>query len=114
MTRECECYGTIHDPVRRERLKEVYPDGRVPIQYPWLAGTATTGQETYEFYSVDKSRLSKEQVKGLAKALSPVFKLSESEIIADFDNPEMEIPLKAEGVTTEWCRRHFMAVALSD
>src|SRR5207245_1207496 len=47
---ECECYGIIHDPVRRERFIEVYPDGRVPIQYPWIAGTATTGQETYEFY----------------------------------------------------------------
>lgn len=102
----CKCCAQIQDPERKARFAGIFEDDWIPVAFPVIAGNATTNSEDYEFYKVDKSRLTKEQIEKIAARLSPVFHISVEEIIKDFENPEFVIPLKADSCMMMFCELH--------
>ena len=74
---QCSCYAIITDPIRKGRFSGIFPDDQVPIKGP-LANNALagTGDELYQFYELDKSRISPEQRQRLIERLAPTFDVS--------------------------------------
>ena len=106
----CECTAKITDPVRAARFKGIFENDNIPIKHPFVAGTAQTGDEVYEFYKVAINRFTEEQKRKVAEALAPVFHLSIEDVLSDMADPNFEVPLQADSVITMWCKYHSRAV----
>lgn len=104
---QCSCYAIITDPIRKGRFSGIFPDDQVPIKGP-LANNALaeTGDELYQFYELDKSRISPEQRQRLIERLAPTFDVSRETVEQAFEDPKVKIPLRADHVVVTWCEHH--------
>lgn len=115
MTGACTCTATITDPERAARFADIFPNDRIPIRYPLLAGKARVvrndSPETFDFYEVAIERFTPEQKRKVAEAVAAAgFRnVTAEEAQKDMDDPKMVIPLKADSVITSWCELHMRA-----
>jgi len=103
----CSCYAIIADPIRKERFSGIFPDDQVPIKGPLVnEALAETSGEVYQFYELDKSRISPEQRQNLIERLAPAFDVSPEAVQQAFEDPTIKIPLRADHVIVQWCELH--------
>ena len=103
---KCTCSVIISDPERKARFAGIFENDHVPIKHPLIEGRAQTGNEVYEFYEAAVERFSEEQKRQIAARVAPVFHLSEQKILADMNNPDFKIPIKADSCSVFWCELH--------
>jgi len=111
MNKQCSCTATITDQERKKRLEGIFENDDIPIRVPIPVGVAETPHHgEYQFYEVDKSRITEEQKYKIAERLAPVFNLTLDEIVKDFDNPDFKVPLRSDSCIVSWCAMHSRLV----
>jgi hypothetical protein len=106
MQRSCECTVKITDPERRKRFEGIFKNDKIPIKYPLPAGKGRIGKEIFQFYELDKSRLSEEQKLTIIKRIASAFYLSFEEVYHDFNDPSFKVPIKVDSCVVSWCPLH--------
>jgi len=109
----CECLATIYDEERRERWKGIFENDAIPITMPLIAGRARTGNEEYDYYVLDVTRVSEEQKREIARRAAEAFKITLEQAMEQFEKSD-GIPIKADNTVVAWCSLHSRMAICSD
>lgn len=104
MGEQCECYGFLND-LQKELFEGIFPENMVPLKNP-IPHRGPLGHEIHQYYLVNLARVTPEQKEKLAKVLAAKFQTPEQEVLADLQNPDHELPLRAEGLSVAFCSLH--------
>jgi hypothetical protein len=101
----CGCKATISekDP-RAEIWLYVFGKREFPLKHPLPVNTKPYGL----MYEGDASALSEEQRERLIEKMIEKFRISRDEVTKVL--AEGVVPIKIDGVTVSWCRKHSLAV----
>lgn len=111
MIEKCACYVMLNSKRAPVELLEIFPDRRVPVKFPVLAGNMTHAKLSgaKAFYLVAVERLTKEQRDRTVKFMAAKFELDEDDV--DRNLEKEGLPIRDEIINTiSWCPLHIRCV----